>query len=567
MNNFLRRLQTSIIQRIKVLSFLRRETGFSLKEIILQGALGGLANAVILVIMTMALQDIYEETADFRIFLMYILAMVILFMAQRRLYFRWVHLLEAGVDRTRNHLAGAILNSRLDFIEGMDLGEVYNRLTQELNNIAQFGAFLITGIQSVFFLLFIVIFLVSYFLPSVIIIGIMTLAGTVIYLGIIRRISERYQHVNAKEVEYFDLVHDILKGTKEIKYHAGRREHIENDAGEVSTNLRNKRIEIGRLYNFGTIFGATFFYVLFGVIVFIVPLFYSLPAGMTIILVAVTIYLTSPINDLVVRIPIFQKVGISIGFIESLENQLLKNEEKIIVPAPQAARTLQDFSRIELDKISFRYKNHNNGDYFSVGPLSLTVRRGEILFLTGGNGCGKTTLLKLIASLYTPDEGKIQVDATQLNATHLYEYRDLFSAVFSDFHLFDRLYGINLADQKSLPDYLEIMKLTDKVSIKNGTFSTLELSTGQRKRLALIVAILEDKPVYLLDEWAAEQDHELRDYFYKHMLGDLRRKGKTLVVVSHDERYYNYADRVIQMDYGKIREEIATNHQQTQEKQ
>jgi len=175
--------------------------------------------------------------------------------------------------------------------------------------------------------------------------------------------------------------------------------------------------------------------------------------------------------------------------------------------------------------------------------------------------------LKLIASLYTPDEGKIQVDATQLNETHLYEYRDLFSAVFSDFHLFDRLYGINLADQKSLPDYLEIMKLTDKVSIKNGTFSTLELSTGQRKRLALIVAILEDKPVYLLDEWAAEQDHELRDYFYKHMLGDLRRKGKTLVVVSHDERYYNYADRVIQMDYGKIREEIATNHQQTQEKQ
>jgi len=131
---------------------------------------------------------------------------------------------------------------------------------------------------------------------------------------------------------------------------------------------------------------------------------------------------------------------------------------------------------------------------------------------------------------------------------------NFFSAIFIDFHLFDRFYGIqNGIDPKKVNDLLKLMKLDHKVTVQNNQFSTTDLSTGQRKRLAMIIAIMEDKPIYVFDERAADQSPGFRDYFYYQLLPSLKQKGKTVIAVTHDQQYFDIADRILEMDYGCLR--------------
>jgi putative ATP-binding cassette transporter len=125
--------------------------------------------------------------------------------------------------------------------------------------------------------------------------------------------------------------------------------------------------------------------------------------------------------------------------------------------------------------------------------------------------------------------------------------------VFSDFFLFDSLLGLEVPEGDARPEeYLERLLLHHKVKIEGGTLSTLDLSQGQRKRLALLTAYLEDRPIYLFDEWAADQDPEFKEVFYRHLLPDLKARGKTVVVISHDDRYYDAGDRLVRLDSGGL---------------
>ncbi|MCX6635946.1 MAG: ATP-binding cassette domain-containing protein, partial [Acidobacteria bacterium] len=172
--------------------------------------------------------------------------------------------------------------------------------------------------------------------------------------------------------------------------------------------------------------------------------------------------------------------------------------------------------------------------------------------LGGGNGSGKTTLLKLFTALYQPMQGCIRVDGSEITAANVQSYRNLFSAIFSDFHLFDKLHGLRDIAPERVDDLLRRMDISQKTAFRDGRFSNILLSTGQRKRLALVVSYLEDKPVYVFDEVAADQDPRFRGYFYETLLPELKRAGKTVVVVTHDDRYFHVADRVLGMDYGKL---------------
>lgn len=190
---------------------------------------------------------------------------------------------------------------------------------------------------------------------------------------------------------------------------------------------------------------------------------------------------------------------------------------------------------------------------FVLGPISLTLRSGEITYIVGGNGSGKSTLAKLLTGLYLPQTGSIHLNGV-LTTDHNREwYRQHFSAIFSDFYLFDRCLGfdqVNL-DQK-VEHYLRQLQLSHKVQVKDGVLSTTRLSQGQRKRLALLVAYLEDRPIYVFDEWAADQEPLFRDFFYREILGTLKERGKTVVVITHDDRYFHLADHLIKLDYGRV---------------
>jgi len=220
-------------------------------------------------------------------------------------------------------------------------------------------------------------------------------------------------------------------------------------------------------------------------------------------------------------------------------------------------------NEIGMRGVRYAFDAPDGGEAFTLGPIDLKLRRGEMVFVVGDNGSGKTTLIKLLLGLYAPQAGEVLIDGSVVKPEGRDDYRQLFTTVFSDFYLFEDLVageeseggaGMEVLPETALP-YLERLEIAHKVSLKNGAFSTTDLSTGQRKRLALVHAYLEGRPVLVFDEWAADQDPTFRHLFYTELLPELRAKGHLLVVISHDDRYFHLADRVITMHAGKIAED------------
>jgi len=213
-----------------------------------------------------------------------------------------------------------------------------------------------------------------------------------------------------------------------------------------------------------------------------------------------------------------------------------------------------DWKKIKLNNISYTYPKEN--EYrFNVGPINLEINRGEVIFLIGGNGSGKSTFAKLLCGLYTPNTGTIHVDDVLIedNVNNI-SYKDQFSTIFSDFYLFKQVLtkdGV-LAEDSVVNEQISRMKLSESVTTQNGILSSVNLSQGQKKRLALAVSFIEDSTICIYDEWAADQDPEFRKLFYTEILPELKSQGKTLIVITHDDRYFDLSDRLLKFESGQL---------------
>jgi putative ATP-binding cassette transporter len=221
-------------------------------------------------------------------------------------------------------------------------------------------------------------------------------------------------------------------------------------------------------------------------------------------------------------------------------------------PVSQVARPPAIRPELRLEGVTFTYAQDGSSEGFTVGPVDFVARAGEIVFITGGNGSGKTTLMKLMAGLYRPDSGRMVLGETVFSPSTEAWIRDQISIIFSDFHMFRRLYGLGEPDPERITGLLHEMQIDHKTAVQGDSFTTINLSTGQRKRLALIVTLLEDKPVVIFDEWAADQDPSFRKKFYEEILPSLKAKGKVVICVTHDDRYFDVADRRLKMEFGRI---------------
>ncbi|WCG82213.1 multidrug ABC transporter permease/ATP-binding protein [Pectobacterium sp. A5351] len=217
-----------------------------------------------------------------------------------------------------------------------------------------------------------------------------------------------------------------------------------------------------------------------------------------------------------------------------------------------AAIAPADWHTLELRDVVFRYDDSG----FEVGPINLVIKRGELVFLIGGNGSGKSTLAMLLTGLYTPVLGALLLDNRPVTAETREDYQKLFSAIFTDFHLFGQMMGPQGAapDTALVDQWLDRLNMRHKLTLENHQVMNLQLSQGQRKRVALLLAVVEQRDILLLDEWAADQDPQFRRVFYLELLPQLRALGKTIVAISHDDHYFEHADRLLEMHQGTLSE-------------
>ena len=350
--------------------------------------------------------------------------------------------------------------------------------------------------------------------------------------------------------QLFKHFRTITEGVKELKLHYTRRQvFLTQELQPTAASLRRHNVRGQILFSISTSWGKLLLFFAIGFILFSLPSLLVISQQTLAGCILTFTYLMLPMENIVNDFPQLSKASVALQKIDSLGLSLADRSEVSTVPPAINS----NWQSLELKEVTHAYGREQEDNNFILGPVNLKFYPKELVFIVGGNGSGKSTLAKLITGLYTPEDGDIWLDGELITEDYREWYRQHFSVVFADFYLFDKLVGLEETQiDHQAQKYLKLLQLDHKVKVKNGKLSTTSLSQGQRKRLALLTAYLEDRPIYLFDEWAADQDPVFKDIFYTEILPNLRDRGKTVLVISHDDRYFYVADRIIKLDYGKV---------------
>ncbi len=382
--------------------------------------------------------------------------------------------------------------------------------------------------------------------------GVFILVGAVAYRLLIRRGFQHLYEARDEQDRLFKHFRALTEGIKELKLHRERRGvfFAENIHG-CTERYRKHAISAEMRFIFAHNWSHLLFFTLVGLILFMLPNLQNVsPEALTGYVVA-TLYLMGPLSGVLGSLSLFGRANAALRKIDALGITLAQRAGDNCPITPPTG--LPKLERLELVDVTHSYHREREDDHFSLGPINLAFQPGEIVFLVGGNGSGKSSLAKVITGLYPPEQGHIRLNGRPVTDQNRDEYRQVFSAVFADFYLFDNLLGHSRTDlDTQAREYLSHLHLDHKVKVVNGQLSTTQLSSGQRKRLALLNAYLEDRPFYLFDEWASDQDPLFKELFYTQLLPELKARNKTVLAITHDDKYFGLADRIIKLDYGQI---------------
>lgn len=446
-------------------------------------------------------------------------------------------------------LGQRILASSLRQIETIGAPALLASLTGDIESISNFVTFIplvciniavvsgclvylswLSGMLFLFLLVFLGLGIVSFqFLQT----------KAIAELKLARQQQERlFQHFRA-----------MTEGIKELKLHSDRRqEFLSEDLKLTTVAAKNYKIAGMTIFVGAASWGQALQFLFVGVLLFLLPTLQPLSASILSAYILTCIYIGTYIGQILSVLPTLGKARVALQKISDLGLLLESNAE------PKAfgiSKSGSSWQRLELLGVTHAYCKEQDDSSFTLGPLNLTLTAGKLVFIIGGNGSGKSTLAKLLTGLYVPEAGEIRLDGRLIDDNNREWYRQLFSAVFSDFYLFERFLGLHQVDER-VQEYLVKLQLGRKVKVEKGRLSTINLSQGQRKRLALLTAYLEDRPIYLFDEWASDQDPIFKKTFYEQLLPELKAKGKTVLVISHDEQYFGAADQIVKLDYGQF---------------
>lgn len=538
--------------RLGILKFLQQETHSLDRKLLLMTAASGTANAAILAVINSSVDVIGKAGPNWRHFLMFGLALALFVYSLRYVLYESTRISEEAIRRVRERLADKLRRTDLFSLESIGEADIHARISRETAVIVQSARPLFAAAQSAVMVLFTMLYVAAVSPIAVILCCAMIAGGVFVYLKDRRAVEEGLHEASTREDELFTSLNGVLGGFKELRINRPKSDDVFEEFSAAAVRVRDVRTRVMLRFSDSMVFVEAFFQALVGAIVFVLPVLSGSFSASIVKIVAAVLFMIGPLSAVVMMIPVVSQVEVAVENIRRLEARLDEILAGSASGEEEEIEGLDRFQEIRLKDVAFSYRSPDGSEDFHLGPVDAVVKRGEILFLVGGNGSGKTTFLKLVTALYLPEHGSISVDSTAVTPRNVQSYRHLFAAVFSDFHLFDRLYGLRDIDPARVEQLLELMQISGKTTFRNGRFSTLSLSTGQRKRLALVVAYLEDKPIYVFDEVAADQDPQFRAYFYEVMLPELKKAGKTVIAISHDDRYFHVADRVLRMEYGKL---------------
>lgn len=448
-------------------------------------------------------------------------------------------------------VCGSVLRAPLRNIEKRGVAQIHTTLTDDVSAVTWAVQCLPMLVTNAAVLAGCVAYMAWLSPAACVAVVVITLVGAASYRMIEIRSARTYWAAREARSRLFGLFGALTGGIKELLMHRRRRDaFVEDELRWAAEEYRRQNLESTRRHIAGDAWTQFLFYGLIGFAMFALKDLLTLSADVLTSYLFGLLYMMTPTWSMIGAMPAIHRGSVALESIESL-GDVFSGE-----PARQTATTapIALMRPIELREVTFNYDDTCVADHgFHFGPMDFRLSAGELVFIVGGNGSGKSTFLKLLVGLYAPVSGEIWFDGERLTEPEIVRYREQFSVVFADFHLFNKLLGLEEPDlSRKVQMYLELLQLHDKVSLEGDTFSTVNLSQGQRKRLALLVAYIENRPVYVFDEWAADQDPEYKHVFYERLLPDLRADGKAVVVVTHDDRYFHLGDRVIKLDEGRV---------------
>jgi putative ATP-binding cassette transporter len=474
------------------------------------------------------------------------------------------HLSQWAHAELRRFISLRVMKTGYRRIEEVGAPRVQSALSEHSANVAEFfvslPAILVNAIIVGGCLVYMAWLSWQVFLAAAVVIGLGSLGYHLAHLRAISHLDE----ASKEQDRLFDHFRSLVEGAKELRMNALKRlRFTDNVLGTSIETVRRKRAFGMSLFLVSAAWGHFLIYAFIGLVLFMlvgeVPDRASVMTGFALIFV----YMVLPLENLLLNLPRANLAKVSAERIDEITRELTHHEADALV------QPCAPFKSLRLQGVTHRYFHESADELFTLGPVNLEFLPGQINFLVGGNGSGKTTLAKLLVGLYRPDErpderpdqrpdqrpkqGGIRLNGQAVDDGSRDAYRQNFSAIFSDFHLFEQLLDAPSAQLDERGNaLLTKLHLHHKVQVKQGAFTTRALSQGQRKRLALVVAYLEDRPFLVFDEWAADQDPVFKEVFYRELLPELKAMGKTVLVISHDDRYFDLADRLIRMENGQV---------------
>lgn len=538
------------------LNFIRTESPEFRGKLVAIAVFAGLINGYAVSVAISTANHLEPGKLQVRELLLFFISLTGFWLSKEYVLNRTTTIIEGIIRDIRMRIMKAIRATNLMVFERMDRGRVYSVLSTDAVTLSMSSGAIINASSSACMLVFVVanIGFLSMWALGITIVFIVS--AVYFYMVKSRTVGTELAEATRYENDFFENLNGLLHGYKELKLSRAKSDDFFGaELSGLITTTADLRTKTGKTMNQSVLIGQTFLFFTVAGVLFLLPNLKPDDIAAVVPVVAIVLFAAGPIGDVVVAIPALARAEAAIRNIYGLEKEIAHQRNEVEAYAETQPLIDEPFESLACHQVAFAYPaaaGSNGNHRFHLEPFNFSVKAGEIVFIVGGNGSGKSTFLKLMTGLYTPDAGHLTWNGREVTADRIASYRNLFTPIFTDFHVFKRILGVDEVDEDEVRRLIARMDLVGKTDIAERRLTNTDLSTGQKKRLALILAQLDHRPVYIFDEWAADQDPVFRRFFYTQLLPEMKAAGHAVVAVTHDDSYFACADRVLKMDYGRF---------------